>query len=153
MYKGFDSEGFLEWMDSTVNGFDIGDFGKELLTNIIDYAHVHEHISKDQFAEFVAMLIPGIEFLDVAQFCDESILTNDTIHQLKDERTIKFYVECFDRDLIIELKYRHNRDLAEKMIKQAYETWHEECIDHMCCEEFICKILDVACIKYKWVNE
>lgn len=150
MYKGFNEEKFIEWLDNRVG---VNNFGKELVSNIIGYAHVHEHIAKDQFVEFLAELIPGIEFFDVAEFCEENILTNDTIRQLKEEKTINFYVECFDRDFVIELKNRHNRELAEKIIKQAYETWHEECIDYMCCEEFICNFLNLACIEYKWINE
>ena len=50
--------------------------------NIIEYAHKHEHVSKDQFAYFISDLVPEIEFMDVAKFCEDDILTRDILRQL-----------------------------------------------------------------------
>ena len=78
-YKGFNRDGFIEWLEDK---YGLNSFTVELLDNIIDYAHKHEHVSKDQFAYFVSDLVPEIEFLDVAKFCEDTILTRDTLRQL-----------------------------------------------------------------------
>lgn len=79
MYKGFDQDGFIKWLEEN---FIISRFARETVLNIIEYAHRHEHVSKDQFAEFVSDLLPEVEFLDVAKFCEDGILTNGTLKQL-----------------------------------------------------------------------
>lgn len=57
-------------------------FTLDMVQNIIEYAQKHEHVSKDQFCYFIADLIPEIEMLDVARFCENGILTNDTLSML-----------------------------------------------------------------------
>lgn len=79
MYKGFDSNRFMEWLEET---FTTDNYARQTVLNIIDYAHKHEHVSKDQFAYFVSDLLPEVEFLDVAKFCEDAILTDDTLKQL-----------------------------------------------------------------------
>ena len=49
---------------------------------IIDYAHKHEHISLDQFAYYVSDMIPEVEFLDIARFCEDVLLTKGTLREL-----------------------------------------------------------------------
>ena len=78
-YKGFNRDGFIEWLEDK---YGLNSFTVELLDNIIDYAHKHEHVSKDQFAYFISDLVPEIEFVDVVKFCEDAILTNDTLRQL-----------------------------------------------------------------------
>ena len=74
--KGFDKEKFMGYMESV---FDLNGFSRELIENIIDYAHEHEHISKDQFAYFVSDMLPEVEFCEVAGFCEDEILTKNGI--------------------------------------------------------------------------
>ena len=78
-YKGFNRDAFIEWLEDKHG---LNPFTVELLDNIIDYAHKHEHTSKDQFAYFISDLVPEIEFVDVVKFCEDDILTRDTLRQL-----------------------------------------------------------------------
>ena len=79
MYKGFDSSGFMEWLEEN---FTTDNYARQTVLSIIDYAHKHEHISKDQFAYFISDILPEVEFLDVARFCNDDILTQNTLKQL-----------------------------------------------------------------------
>lgn len=74
MYKGFDKDGFMSWLEETFGGFD-NCFLRELVENIIEYAHKWEHVSKDQFCEFIYDMLPEVEFGEVAMFCEDEILT------------------------------------------------------------------------------
>lgn len=76
MYKGFDENGFMLYLNETFKGFD-NSFLRELVRNVIDYAQKWQHVSKDQFARFVSNMLPEIEFGEVAMFCEDSILTAD----------------------------------------------------------------------------
>lgn len=87
--KGFNKSEFFEWIE---NEFNINPFALQLLDNIIDYAHKHEHVSKDQFAYFIADLVPEVEFLDVAKFCEDTILTRDTLRRLGRIEDVKIKV-------------------------------------------------------------
>ena len=79
MYKGFNESEFIGWLS---NEFIVNRFAIDLVQNIIEYAHKHEHVSKDMFCQFVADMIPEVEMLEVARFCDSEILTDSTIKQL-----------------------------------------------------------------------
>ena len=79
MYRGFNESEFMEWLE---NEFTMNRFAIELVQNIIEYAHRHEHVSKDMFCQFVADMIPDLDMLEVARFCDSEILTDSTIKQL-----------------------------------------------------------------------
>ena len=78
-YKGFDSVGFLEWMERQVS---LDAYAKALISNIIEYAVNEKDYSKDQLAEFLSDMLPTIEFLEAARFCEDSILTNATLKDL-----------------------------------------------------------------------
>lgn len=78
-YKGFDSVGFLEWMENEVS---LDAYAKALISNIIEYAVNEKNCSKDQLAEFLSDMLPTIEFLEVARFCEDSILTDTTLRDL-----------------------------------------------------------------------
>ena len=70
--RGFDRNAFMKYMHDTYN---INDFTERMIENIINYAYKHEHVSRDQFAEFIADIIPDMEFGEVAAFCEDSYLT------------------------------------------------------------------------------
>ena len=79
MVKGFNQSLFMEWLESE---FNMNRFTIDIVLNILDYASKHAHVSKDQFCYFVADLIPEVDMLTVANFCDNSILTSETIEAL-----------------------------------------------------------------------
>lgn len=72
--ESFDRAGFMAYMEANFNGFE-NPFLRELVNNIIDYAHKHEHVSKDQFCYFIADMLPEVEFGEVAMFTDAACLT------------------------------------------------------------------------------
>lgn len=74
MYKGFDGPAFMAYLENTFNGFE-NCFLREIVLNIIEYAHNHEHVSKDQFIYFLFDLLPGLDFGEIAQFANDEILT------------------------------------------------------------------------------
>ncbi len=82
MIKGFDKDGFMTWLKEEFPGVIDTHWNYDLVENIIDYATEHEHISKDQFAYFVSDMLPEVEFLEVAKFCEDGCLTDGTLKQL-----------------------------------------------------------------------
>lgn len=77
--KGFNEKAFTEWLEDK---FDLNSYAVEMVTNIIEYAHKQERVSKDQFAYFVSDLLPEVEFEEVAQFCEDCMLTDGTLRAL-----------------------------------------------------------------------
>jgi hypothetical protein len=77
--KGFNQDAFIEWMEET---FEINDYGIEIVRIIIEYAQRWEHVGKDQFAGFIADMLPDVELLDVAKFCEDGCLTDNTLKAL-----------------------------------------------------------------------
>jgi hypothetical protein len=75
-YKGFDKYGFIQYLDKEFHGLDDNMF-RETIINIIDYAHEHEHVSKDMFCEFVSDMIADVTFGEVAMFIDDDCLTEN----------------------------------------------------------------------------
>lgn len=71
--NGFDEDDFLWYMSHNYSKHD--PYGDDLTENLVEYALEHEHVSKDQLCYFLADILPEIEFAEVAQFCDDSILT------------------------------------------------------------------------------
>ena len=61
---------------------DLNPCGVDIVSNIIEYAQKREHVSKDQLAEFVADLLPEVEFEEAARFCSDEILTDSTLRML-----------------------------------------------------------------------
>ena len=72
--KGFDDAAFMRYLEREFNGFE-NCFLRELVENLIDYAHKHEQVSKDQFVYFISDMLPEVTFGEVAQFADDDILT------------------------------------------------------------------------------
>lgn len=70
--RGFDKNAFMEYIREILN---MNGFAYRMIENIINYAYEHEHVSRDQFADFIAELIPDVEFREVAAFCEDSCLT------------------------------------------------------------------------------
>lgn len=77
--KGFNEKAFTEWLEDK---FDLNSYAVEMVTDIIEYAHKWEHVSKDQFAYFISDLLPEVEFEEVAQFCEDCMLTDGTLRAL-----------------------------------------------------------------------
>ncbi len=75
MNKGFDDDSFMRYMCEQFEPMAYSHFVYELVENILRYAHKHEHVSKDQFVEFLADILPEVEFKEIAAFADDSILT------------------------------------------------------------------------------
>lgn len=81
MIKGFNETGFIKWVYSNHT------IGDELSTRnltltvekIIEYTAKHNHISKNQFANSIAELLPFLQLEEVLAFCEDSILSNDYI--------------------------------------------------------------------------
>lgn len=90
MYKGFDENNFMAYLEATFDGFD-NCFLRELVQNVIDYAQKWEHVGKDQFAYFISDMLPEVEFGEVAMFCEDSILTADG-QRMKREAIINYSV-------------------------------------------------------------
>ncbi len=78
--NGFNNEGFMAWLKDT---FSIDWYGLDVVLNILEYGYKNKTTSKDQFAYFVSELVPEVEFLDVARFCDQEMLTDATINELE----------------------------------------------------------------------
>ena len=70
--KGFYYEAFIEYIKSE---WEVNDFALDMICNIVHYALEHECVSRDQFANFVADMIPEMEFAEVAAFCEDGHLT------------------------------------------------------------------------------
>lgn len=77
--RGFDQNSFMVWIEEN---FYLNPYAIQTVINIIDYAQTYQHVSKDQFAEFVATLLPEIKFEEVARFCSDEILTDNTLRML-----------------------------------------------------------------------
>lgn len=78
MKKGFNETAFiayLEYMFPSVFNRSGSSFIREMVMNLIEYAHKHEQVSKDQFCEFLSELIPEVEMGEVAAFMDDASLT------------------------------------------------------------------------------
>lgn len=72
----FDRNGFMNWLEET---FITNSFGRNIVSEIIEYAYEHQNVSLDQFAYFVSDLLPEVEFLEVARFCSDNMLTDTTL--------------------------------------------------------------------------
>lgn len=77
MKKGFDEEKFIDYIQGEFEG--INHFTREMIYNILEYAHEHEQVSKDQFCYFVSDMIPEVEFGEVAMFIEDECLTENGI--------------------------------------------------------------------------
>lgn len=81
MINGFDKEGFMCWLKEEFPGVIDTHWNYDLVENILNYA-LRDEVSKDQFAYFVSDILPEVDFLEVAKFCDSKHLTDGTLAQL-----------------------------------------------------------------------
>lgn len=79
MYTNFNKNNFMTWME---NEFYLNNYSIQTILSLINYAYVYENTSLDQFAYYISDILPEVEFLDVARFCKDSILTQNTLKQL-----------------------------------------------------------------------
>lgn len=90
MYKGFDDKAFKNWMCQEFNLDTSKDtYVFAIVDSIIAYGHKWEQVSKDQFAQYIATMLPEVDFLDVARFCEDGNLSNDTLAMLGRERKVR----------------------------------------------------------------
>ncbi len=82
MDRGFHRDEFMEWLKDEFPGCVDKHWNWDLVDNIIDYALQHESNSKNQFCYFVADMLPEVEFLEVARFCEDGKLTSGTLKAL-----------------------------------------------------------------------
>lgn len=75
----FNQNNFMTWME---NEFNLDNYSITIILSIIHYAYYNENSTLDQFAYFVSDLLPEVEFLEVARFCEDNILTQNTLKQL-----------------------------------------------------------------------
>lgn len=82
-YKGFDQDAFYEWVCEEFHLNKATDtYAFKIMDSIIAFGHKWEHVSKDQFAGYIAQMLPNVDFLDVARFCEDGELTNSTLAEL-----------------------------------------------------------------------
>lgn len=82
MEKGFNKGDFMEWLKEEFPGVLDTHWNYDLVENIIEYGFKHQIISKDQFCYWLSDMLPEVEFLEVAKFCEDGHLTNGTLKQL-----------------------------------------------------------------------
>lgn len=73
MKMGFNEDAFMAYLEYTFPNVFAGNgspFVREMVANLIEYAHKHEQISKDQFCIFLSDLIPEVEMGEVAAFVE-----------------------------------------------------------------------------------
>lgn len=73
-FNGFDKDDFLWYVSRNYIKHACG-YADDLVENLVNYAIKNEHVSKDQLCYYLADMLPEIEFEEVAQFADDSILT------------------------------------------------------------------------------
>lgn len=76
MEKGFNVEKFMAYLEQEFNGMENCMF-RGIVENLIEYGHKHEQVSKDQFVQWLADMIPEISFGEVAAFMDDDCLTEN----------------------------------------------------------------------------
>ena len=82
MDRGFNKDAFMDWLKAEFPGCVVNNWNYDFVEKIIDYALDHESISKDQFCYFVSDMLPEVEFLEVARFCEDGKLTSGTLKAL-----------------------------------------------------------------------
>ena len=79
MYTDFNQNDFMTWME---NEFYLDNYSITIILSLIHYAYYNENSTLDQFAYFVSDILPEVDFLEVARFCEDNILTQNTLKQL-----------------------------------------------------------------------
>lgn len=76
MEKGFNAEKFMAYLEQEFNSMENCMF-RGIVENLIEYGHKHEQVSKDQFVQWLADMIPEISFGEVAVFMEDGCLTEN----------------------------------------------------------------------------
>lgn len=76
MEKGFNTQAFMDYLTRTFIGFE-NSFLHETVQNVIAFALKHEHVSKDQFCDFISDMLPEVTFGEVAMFTEDCCLTRE----------------------------------------------------------------------------
>lgn len=82
MDRGFNKDAFMNWLNTKFPRCLHHYWTRSLVEYLIDYALDHESISKDQFCYFLSDMLPEVEFLEVARFCEDGKLTSGTLKAL-----------------------------------------------------------------------
>lgn len=97
---------------------------------------VNEFVSYGELAN--AMEIPDKVIHDYYEGTD---FTDDDFFCTEGKTKMEYYVECFERDLILYINPEEEAKMYECMDK-AYDYWMlEDEVSCMCCEEYICDCL------------
>lgn len=83
MKNGFNKEGFMKWLKEEFPGVIDTHWNYDLVENIIDYAMENKNTDDDELAIFLSSMLPEIEYIEIAKFCDEDMLSNFTLEFLK----------------------------------------------------------------------
>ena len=73
----------MMYLEQNFEGFN-NSFLREIIHNILEYAHRTQHISKGQFVYFLYDLIPELDIGEIAQFANDEILTTTLILEKND---------------------------------------------------------------------
>lgn len=73
MEKGFNRSGFMAYMEQEFHMENC--MLRGIVENLIEYGHKHEQVSKDQFVQWLADMIPEISFGEIAAFMEDDCLT------------------------------------------------------------------------------
>ena len=76
MEKGFNAEKFMAYLEQEFNGME-NCMLRGIVENLIEYGHKHEQVSKDQFVQWLADMIPEISFGEIAAFMEDDCLTEN----------------------------------------------------------------------------
>ena len=91
MEKGFNKQGFMAYLEKTINGFNQPYF-RELVENLIEYGLKWHHFSKNQFCYWLEELLPEISFAEIAAFMADECLTGYGLEK-KEEAIADFEIE------------------------------------------------------------
>lgn len=83
MKNRFNKEGFMKWLKEEFPGVIDIHWNYNLVEHIIDYAMENKNTGDDELAIFLSSMLPEIEYIEIAKFCDEDMLSNFTLEFLK----------------------------------------------------------------------
>lgn len=71
---GFNAEKFMAYLEQEFNGME-NCMLRQIVEDLIEYGYKHEQVSKDQFVQWLADMIPEVSFGEVAAFMEDDCLT------------------------------------------------------------------------------
>lgn len=88
MEKGFNREGFLNWLKEEFPGCLDNEWDYKLVDSILEDALDSKCISKNQLCYYLSDVLPDVDYLDVAVFCKDNLLTDDVARVVNGLRQI-----------------------------------------------------------------